>query len=71
MRDGATKRGLGSLDRVDMDELEVAGRFSKQVDAGLVDGQPFGDPQFLSNIVFEFCNGCVGHQESPGCCCFL
>ena len=46
--DRAAEAGRCSSLRIDVDELLILGRGAKGVDAGLVDGQPAGDPDFLS-----------------------
>ncbi len=65
MGDGAAERGLGGLDRVDVDELMIAGGFCEQVDTRLVDGEPFGTSQFLADIIFELRYRYIGHCDSP------
>ncbi|MNI71324.1 hypothetical protein D3C73_1271900 [compost metagenome] len=61
MGNGAAKGRLRGLDRIDVDELIVSSGFGEQVDALLVDREPFGTSKFLADIVFKLCNGNVGH----------
>ncbi|MCY1173906.1 hypothetical protein D9M73_140870 [compost metagenome] len=61
MGDGAAKWRLRGLDRVDVDELEIPCGFGEQVDAVLIDGEPFGTSKFLADIIFELCNWNIGH----------
>ena len=56
MGDGAAERRLSRLDGINVDELIVAGCFGEQVDAFLIDGQPFGASQLLANVTLELCN---------------
>ena len=65
MGDGAAEWGLGGLDRVDVDELMIAGGFCEQVDTRLVDGEPFGTSQFLADVIFELRYGYIGYCVSP------
>lgn len=47
MGDGAAKWRLRGFDRIDVDELIVPCGFSEQVDAFLIDGEPFGTSSSL------------------------
>lgn len=58
---GAAKWRLRGFDRVDMNELIITGGFGEQVDAFLIDGEPFGTSEFLADIIFELCNWNIGH----------
>ncbi|MNL63847.1 hypothetical protein D3C87_1880140 [compost metagenome] len=52
---------MRGLDRVDVDELKIPCGFGEQVDAVLIDGEPFGTSKFLADIIFELCNWNIGH----------
>ncbi|OMP13255.1 adenosine monophosphate-protein transferase FICD [Corchorus olitorius] len=67
MGNGAAKWRFCCLHRVHVDELEVAGGLGEQVDAFLIDLQPFGTSQFLTNVLRQLCNGYIGHRDSPDC----
>ncbi|MNF83802.1 hypothetical protein D3C84_661340 [compost metagenome] len=58
---GAAKWRLRGFDRVDVNELIITGGFGEQVDAFLIDGEPFGTSEFLADIIFELCNWNIGH----------
>ncbi|MNG16724.1 hypothetical protein D3C84_1006620 [compost metagenome] len=45
MGNAGTKRTAGGTHRVDMNPLVITGGFGEQIDALLVDGQPFGVAQ--------------------------
>ena len=58
---GASKWRLRRFDRIDVDELIVPCGFGEQVDALLIDSEPFGTSKFLADLIFELCNGNIGH----------
>ena len=53
MSDGAAERRLCGCSGVDMNELAILGRISEGIDPRLIDGNPRGDADFVSNAALD------------------